>query len=51
MRDYDYSNGMWGETDDEKNWRLIPAVLKSDLIKVIPPAPQGIPRERKPASC
>jgi len=50
-RDYDYINGMWGETDDEKNWRFRPAVLQLALIKTVPAIPLDIPRERKLASC
>jgi hypothetical protein len=42
---YDESNGMWGETDDDKKWKSMSRASQ------VPAALKDIPKERKPASC
>ncbi len=57
MHDYDCSNGMWGEMDDEKKWNFIPALSISAILvfnpKFIPlfAISKNIPRDLKPAYC
>lgn len=41
---YDCCNGMWGETDDEKNWNSLPAVLMPAIPVFTPAVLQNILR-------
>jgi hypothetical protein len=51
---YDYINGMWGETDDEKNWKIVPALFKPEILTLIPKCSKpalsnNTPKELTPA--
>src|ERR1017187_9637121 len=49
--DYDCSNGMWGEMDDEKNCNSLPAMSMSAILMFTPAVSRNIPREHRLAFC
>jgi hypothetical protein len=46
---YDCFNGMWGETDDEKNWKIVSALLKPAILTVFPELSNNTPKDLTPA--